>query len=316
MFVEVVRRRSLAAVARDLGLTPSTISRGIAGLEQEVGVRLLHRTTRRLAPTEAGLAYFERLAPLVDELESARSVARDSLEEPSGTLRITAPVTFAQLNLMPLLPAFAVRYPQLRFEFLLTDSKVDLVAERLDAAVRLGHLEDSAMIAHRLCTMRYAVVASPDYLERHPAPRAPADLAGHDCLRYAIPGARAVWRFRDRHGATEDVPVAGRFTMSNGVALRQCAVAGLGLSLLPRWNVAEEIAEGTLVPVLERYDCSLTDFDAAAWVLYPSREYVPLKVRAWVDLLRAAFRHGAPNELALARRTPARRVPLRRSRGS
>ena len=294
IFVEVSRHRSFAAVARELDVTASAVSRAIASLERELGLRLFQRTTRRLSPTEAGAIYFERLAPLVEALDEARHLATDSGEDPSGLLRITAPVTFAQLHLLPLLPPFARRFPKLSFELLLTDAFVDLVAERFDVAIRLGRLEDSSLIAHRLCDMPYAICASPGYLATHSRPRDPQDLSRHDCLRYPVPGYRSVWRFRDRRGRHEEVRVSGRFTVSNGIALRQCAIAGLGITLLPRWNVADAISDGTLVELLTRYEATPSEFEGAAWVIYPSREYLPLKVRAFVDHVRSAFANGVP----------------------
>lgn len=280
-FVEVMRRGSFAAVARDRNSDPSSISRSIAALETELGARLFNRTTRQLSPTEAAVGYFDRIEPLLVELERAGLAAADSGDEPRGTLRITAPVTFAQVNLVPFLPEFARRYPALSFELLLTDQLLDLVEQRVDLAVRLGKLADSSLIAHRLCDMVYAVCASPDYLRRHGRPASPAELEDHECLRYPVPGYGARWRFRQGEGPVSEVPIRGRVVVSNGVALRQCAVAGMGILMLPRWNVAEELRTGALVELFAEYRATASEFDTAAWLLYPSRSYLPLKVRAY-----------------------------------
>lgn len=297
-FVDVMRRGSFAAVARDRNVAPSSISRSIAALEGALGARLFQRTTRKLSPTDAAVAYFERVAPLLGELERAGQLALDRAEAPRGTLRITAPVTFAQLNLTPLLPEFARQYPDLAFELLLTDTSLDLVQERVDVAVRMGRLADSSLIAHRLCAMTYALCASPAYLRRHVRPREPEDLGRHDCLHYPVPGHGARWRFRPKGGGgAVEVLVRGRVIASNGVALRQCAVAGMGVALIPRWNVARELAEGSLVELLPAHEATGSEFGLAAWALYPSAHYVPGKVRAFVDFLRQKFRRGAPAEV-------------------
>jgi|SRR6185369_12158981 len=308
-FVEVMRRGSFAAVARDRNLDPSSVSRTIATLEQQLGVRLFNRTTRQLSPTEAAIGYFDRIGPVIDELERAALAAADSGDEPRGTLRLTAPVTFAQINLMPLLPEFARRYPKLSFELLLTDQMLDLVEERVDLAVRLGRLSDSSLIAHRLCEMVYSVCASPEYLRRAGRPKSPLELEQHECLRYPVQGYGARWRFRQGDGPVSEVPIRGRVVVSNGVALRQCAVAGMGILMLPRWNVAHELQRGALVELFPEYRATVSEFDIAAWLLYPSRSYLPLKVRAFADFLKEKFAHGAPAEVGL--RSSARRTKTR-----
>lgn len=298
-FVDVMQHGSFAAVARQHNVDPSSVSRTIGALESVLGVRLFHRTTRRLSPTEAALAYVEEVAPIIVQLDRAALVAADSRDTPRGTLRITAAVSFAQINLVPLLPELAKRYPDLEFELLLTDKSLDLVEERIDIAVRLGQLAESSLIAHRLCDMIYMVAASPEYLRRRGRPKTPAELEHHECLRYPVPGYGARWRFRAETGLITEVSVHGRVVAANGVALRQCAVAGMGLIMLPRWNLADELRRGTLVAVLPEYQATMSEFDTAAWMLYPSRSYLPLKVRVFADYLKDKFRHGAPAEAGL-----------------
>lgn len=299
VFVDVMRRGSFAAVARDRNVDPSSVSRMIGGLEEQLGVRLFNRTTRHLSPTEAALAYFDRIEPMVEELERAALVAADSGDTPRGTLRITAAVTFAQKNLVPLLPEFAGRYPELSFELLLTDKFLDLVEDRVDLAIRLGRLPDSSLIAHRLCNMVYAVCASPEYLRRHGRPKTPADLEHHGCLRYPVLGY-AKWRFRKAGGAITEVPVRGRVVAANGVALVQCAVASMGILMLPRWNVAHELRSGALVDIFPDYEATASEFDVAAWMIYASRSYLPLKVRTFAAFLKEKFAHGPPAEAGLS----------------
>jgi DNA-binding transcriptional LysR family regulator len=308
-FVQVMQLRSYAAVARLRNVDPSVVSRTVSALETELRVRLFQRTTRQLAPTEAALTYFERVEPLLGELDAAAALVGDRADSPRGTLRVTAPITFAQHNLMGLLPELAQRYPELAFDLILTDELVDLVSQRIDVAIRLGRLRESSLVAHRLCDLVYVAAASPAFLRAHRRIESPLDLERVPCLRYPVAGYPARWRFR-RPGAGDDavteVSVRGPVTTANGEALRQCAVAGLGVALLPRWNLADALHRGALVPVLAEYQATVSEFDGAAWLLYPSRRYLPRKVRVFADLLREHFRDGAPAERALLAAQPER----------
>lgn len=300
-FVAVMRHGSFAAAARNLRIDPSSVSRSIGVLEATLRVRLFQRTTRKLARTPAALRYFERVERLVEELDEAREIARDETGDVSGTLRITAPVTFAQLVLAPLLAELAKQTPLLSFELLLTDRMVDLVGERVDVAVRLGRLRDSTLVAQKLGEMRYAVCASPSYLRRRGRPKRPIDLEAHDCLRYPLPGETGTWRFRERGGASEiqDIAVTGPVTAANGLFLSQLAIAGMGVIALPRWNVAEALAAGTLIELLEPYEMTLSEFGLAMHLVHPSRQYVPLKTQVFLDFMRKRLGKGTPAELKL-----------------
>ena len=295
-FIEVMRRGSFAAVARTQGVAPSSISRQIAALEEEIGVRLFQRTTRRLSPTEAGLVYFDRVAPLLEELARARGMATDVADHPKGRLRLTAPVSFAQIGIVPLLPELKSRYPELDFELVLTDRMVDLVAERIDIAVRLGRLTDSGFVARRLCPMRYVVCASPGYIERCGKPESPSELVEHEACVFPMQAYRTRWRFRSAAGGVADHPVRGTTVVSHALSLGQCAAAGMGIALLPRWVVWRELRDGALVDLFAEYDVTATDFDASAWLLFPSRQYLPLKVRVFVDFVLSRFQEGMPWE--------------------
>lgn len=293
LFVEAVRRGSFAAVARDHGSAASSVSRAIKSLEEELGVRLFQRSTRRLELTEAGQQYFASVEGLVEELRRAGEKASELTETPTGTLRLTAPVTFGQIGVMPLLPVFTERYPGVDIELLLTDNQLDLLVERIDVAVRLGNLSDSAYVATRLYSESFVVCASRRYLARRGHPNAPADLSGHDCLRFHI-ADYATWRFRDGNGRIESVAIRSRVVISNAQALKQCALADMGITLLPRWVVHRELASGELVELLGDYTAGAADFDVPVWLLYPSRRYLPLKVRVFAEFVREAFRHKAP----------------------
>jgi DNA-binding transcriptional LysR family regulator len=289
LFVEVVRQGSFAAVARDRHLDPSSVSRAIASLEQELGVRLFQRTTRQLSPTEAGTIYFERIEPLVEEMQQAINAAIDSSGQPQGILRLTTSVSFGQKCFVPLLPAFQALYPDLTIELLLTDAIIDLLAERIDAAIRLGRRADSALIAQPLMQTHYLVCASPQYLQQSGQPHHPSDIAQHHCLLFPLAGFRSRWIFRDRDRVTSEIPVQGRTIISSAIALQQCAIAGMGLALLPNWLIDDDLQAGRLVNVFPAYDVTATDFSTAAWLVYPSRAYVPLKVRLLAEFLRASW---------------------------
>ncbi|MBD2308079.1 LysR family transcriptional regulator [Chroococcidiopsis sp. FACHB-1243] len=286
IFVEVMRQGSFAAVARDRNIDPSSVSRAIASLEEELGIRLLQRTTRQLSPTEAGIAYFERIEPLVEEMQQATDIATDVSGQPKGTLRVTASVSFGLKCIVPLLSSFGTMYPDLTVDLLLTDAIVDLLAERIDVAVRLGPLADSTLIAQQLMRTRYSVCASPDYLKRCGQPQKLSDVEQHNCLLFPLAGFRSRWIFMDKNGDKSEIPVRGRVVISSAIALQQCAIAGMGLALLPHWLIDEDLNNGKLVNVFLDYQVTATDFNTAAWLIYPSRAYVPLKVRVFIDFLK------------------------------
>lgn len=286
LFVEVMRQGSFAAVARDRDLDPSSVSRAIAGLEEELGIRLFQRTTRQLSPTEAGIAYFERIEPLVEAMQQAIAIATDISGQPKGVLRMTTSTSFGKRCVVPLLPDFQMTYPDLAVDLLLTDAVVDLIAERVDVAIRLGLLSDSTLIAEQLMRTYYSVCASPKYLEQYGQLKRPGDLENHNCLLFPLEGFRSRWIFRDRNGDESEVLVQGRTTISNAIALQQCAIAGMGLALLPNWLIDEDLRAGSLINVFPDYDVTATNFSTAAWLIYPSRAYVPLKVRVFVDFLK------------------------------
>jgi DNA-binding transcriptional LysR family regulator len=289
LFVEVFKQGSFAAVARDRNLDPSSVSRAIAGLEEELGVRLFQRTTRQLSPTAAGMTYFERVESLVEELLQAAAITTDVSSQPTGKLRVTASVSFGLKCIVPLLPEFTQRYPDLTIDMLLSDTIIDLFAERIDVAIRLGLLPDSTLVAQQLMPTHYSVCASPDYLKRSGQLKNPIDLAQHNCLLFPFSGFRSRWIFKDQKGELSEVPVFGNTLISSAIALQQCAIAGMGLALLPNWLIDDYLRDGALVNVFPSYDVTATEFSTAAWLVYPSHAYVPLKVRVFIDFLKQAI---------------------------
>jgi DNA-binding transcriptional LysR family regulator len=287
----VIRLGSFAAAARELQVDPSSVSRTMAALEAELGTRLFQRSTRQLAVTEAGAVFAERLGPLLEEMQQARHAAVDSGGQARGTLRVSVSNTFGLRCIVPLLPSFCRAHPALDIDLVLTDRIVDLVAERVDIAVRSGVLHDSTLVALPLLHTRYRVVASPAWLRGlDRPPRTPQDLKHCDCLSFSLPGFRDRWLF----GKTEDGPktavlVKPRLLMTNGLGLRECTLAGMGASLLPDWLIDGDVAAGRLVNLFPRYHVSFVDAATGLWLVYPSRSYVPVKVRAFIDFVRQAI---------------------------
>lgn len=286
-FAAVYRAGGFAPVARERNLAPSSISRAIAGLEEALEVRLFQRSTRRLEPTNAGEAFYRRILPLIEELAAAQAEARDRAKGPAGRLRVTASVSYGQLCIVPRLAAFRARYPDVQLDLLLSDATLDILAERIDLAVRHGPLADSSLVASRLMSVRYRVVASPDYLTQAPPIRRPADIAAHPCIAFSFEGYRSLWRFR-RPSDTEpeEVAVTPALTLSNAAAIRLCARQGLGLALMADWTLRDDLASGALVEVLPDYEAAGPSFDSAVWLVFPSRRFLPAKTRAFADFLR------------------------------
>lgn len=278
---------SFAAVARLLDLDASSVSRVIAQLEQDIGFRLFQRSTRSLAPTGEGELYLNRVAPLVEELEAAGDEARTTAVTPRGTLRMTASISFVQECLMPILPEFRQRYPEIDLEILASDANLDLRSEGIDLAVRFGSMPKGDWVVAKLMATSYRVVASPGYLERHGPVAHPHDLSERECIRFAIPGFKTLWQFQEK-GATEpfSVPVGGATVISNALSIRSAARLGMGVALLPIMLVQRDLAKGTLIDLFPDHACAAASFETAAWLLYPSRSYLPRKVRVMIDFLK------------------------------
>ena len=286
IFAEVAHRGSFSEVARSRGTEPSSISRAVGVLEVELGERLFQRTTRKLSLTEAGALYLARIEPLVAQLEEAGAEARAIGRGPVGTLRLSVSVSFGMVRMVPMLERFRALYPELTVELLMSDVQVDLVREGIDLAVRLAPAVEANLVATRLVPTRYRVVAAPGWAATHPL-AAPAELAACEVLRFTLPGFRDRWLFRDRAGALETVPVGGRLLLSSAVGLREAALAGMGPTLLADWLIGRDLAEGRLVDCFPDHDVAATGFDTGVWAIYPSRSFLPGKVRAMLDFLRS-----------------------------
>ncbi len=246
LFVEVVKARGFRSAAEALGMPNSTLSRRIGALERAIGLRLLHRTTRRIELTEAGRTYFERCKRIVDEARLAHEQLGDMLAQPSGVLRASLPVDFAMTYLMPLIAEFASLYPGIAFDFDLTPRRVDLVSEPFDVAIRIGESEDSQLIARTLASLTPRLYASPGYLERSGEPVEPAELQRHECFNILQAGT---WTLHNA-AQTATVAVSGRFRLNNVGMICSLAALDMGIVLMPEEIVADELASGKLRRIL------------------------------------------------------------------
>jgi DNA-binding transcriptional LysR family regulator len=281
IFLEVVARNSFRAAAQSLRLPPSTVSLKVAQLEDQLGVRLLERTTRALRLTEAGRAYQRQVAPALETVELAARAVADLDAQPTGSLRITAPFEFGQVAMGPVLGEYLRRCPAVHLDVELTDRRVDLIEEGFDLALRAGFLPDSTLVARKLGKpSRMLLVASPAYLARRGVPRRPADLTRHDCL--VMSGARTptTWTFAAR-GRRQLVEVDPRVAVNSLVVLHDLAVAGHGIARLPEPHTATARRTGQLRTVLEHLCESRLPWHA----IYPSARHVPARLRVLLDVL-------------------------------
>ncbi len=290
IFIEVIRHGSFAETGRALDLDASLVSRAISQLETELGVRLFQRTTRNLSPTEEGLKFYSQVEPLVSELFQARINLQDQKNKPSGTLRITSPVSLGLLLINPLLPKFHKMYPEIQIEYLITDSVLNLLEERIDVAIRFGHLNDSSFISQKLFDLKYIVCASPTYLKKHSNILKPSDLEKHNCLQFLIPGFDSGWKFKSKDQQIEPINIRGNYRASNALALKDAAIRGSGLTLLAKILIEDELKSGQLVNVFPKHEVTATDFGAKSWVLYPSKNYVPHKTKLFIDFLKTEIK--------------------------
>jgi len=289
LFIYSSQAGSMSAAGRRFGLSPASVSRQITSLEDDLGVRLLNRTSRRLALTEAGQIYLNRAERVLQDLEEMRGEMRQLSARPYGTLRVQSRISLGTQYVAPLIPKFLERYPNLKVELKLVDSDLDLVEHTIDIAIRTGKQTDSSLIARRIGTNPRVVCASPTYLERHAAPRSPNDLHYHNCLTYFSELFPSVWRFRRPTEPPIEIRAKGNFTTNNAESLRLATIGGLGLALLPKWSIKDELATGRLATVLDSYDATATDFDTGIYAVYHSKRHLSVKTRLFIDHLVLGF---------------------------
>jgi DNA-binding transcriptional LysR family regulator len=284
-FVRVATLGSFSAAARALGLSQTMVTKHVVALEDRLGVKLLHRSTRRLVLTEAGRSYLascERILPEIEEAEISASLDRI---EPRGTLRLNVPLTFGFRQIVPALAAFSRLHPAVDVDLGLADRYVDLIEEGWDLAIRIGRLKDSSLVARRLAPCRTMVCAAPSYLEAHGEPQTLDDLARHNCLGYTLPSTASAGRWAFGPEGDLLVPVKGNLRANNGDALLAAALAGQGLIHQPTFLVGDALRDGRLVRILPAHPTPTLGIHA----VYPSGRQAPAKVRAFVEYLAGRF---------------------------
>jgi DNA-binding transcriptional LysR family regulator len=291
LFLRVLDSGSISAAARSLGLSVAVASQRLKRLERELGVRLLHRTTRQLSVTPEGAALAEQGRVLVDEIEALTAGLRQAGTGVSGTLRVTTASMFGQQYISPLIPKFLALHPNVKLSFDLNDETLDLVKAGFDLAIRIGALEDSNLIARRLATDRRVLCASPKYLRRNGSPNTPADLEQHQCLiLVGRHGRRDVWRLTDRKSGEVSVRVNGRIESNQGELLRDAALGGLGIAMHSTWHVWQDLRAGRLQVVLPNYPIA----DSGIYAVTPHRRLIPPRVRAFIEFLATHFGEHPP----------------------
>jgi DNA-binding transcriptional LysR family regulator len=283
-FTRVVATRSYAEAGRQLGLTRSAVSKAVSELERSLGARLLDRTTRRVSPTEAGLAYYERCVSILAQVEETEIQISRLHDEPKGVLKINAPMTFGMLYLGAAVADFMARHADLHVELRLDDRFIDPLAEGVDVTLRIGALTDSSLIARRLAPARRVLVASPDYIARFGAPESPADLVRHRCLNYGHATFMQRWQLTEGDKPIS-VPISASLSSNNGDILRSAALRGNGITSLPTFMVGPDIREGLLAIVLPRNPPLTLGIHA----LYAPNRYLAAKTRVFIDFLVERF---------------------------
>jgi len=278
VFVAVVENGGFSAAARTLGISKSAVSKRINQLEAHLGVRLLHRTTRKLSLTEAGERYFEHAAQALTAAGQAEDAVTELQGEPQGNLKISSPMSFGRLHVAPLIPKLLQRYPKLQIDLVMDDRKVDLVAGGFDVAIQAGNLPASTLIARKLAPVRQVLCASPDYIDRYDRPGTPAELSSHNCLLYSYSSDANEWTLIGE-GGPETVTVSGSYQVNNSEALLEALREGIGIGRLPTFVAGPDLKTGRLVKLFESY--SLPDF--TLYAVFPERQYLPAKVRAFLD---------------------------------
>jgi DNA-binding transcriptional LysR family regulator len=286
LFVIAVREGSFSAAGRRSGLSPASVSRRIGELEAQLGVQLFNRTTRHLALTEAGKAYLQRVEPALHSIEDAEAAALALQSTPRGTLRVHSRMLFGMTVVMPMMPQFQKMYPELKVELSLSERRIQLREEDFDIDLRIAAPKDESLMQRRLLATERILVAAPDYIARTPVVREPDDLVKHNCLTYWMGANDVVWRFM-RKGKLKEMTVPSSFSANNGYVLHQLAVMGHGIALLDDYTVSGEIERGQLRRLLPGYRVTNSTFDEGIYATFLQTNYLPGKIRAFVDFLAA-----------------------------
>lgn len=282
VFLEVARQQSFSRAAKAIGITGPAASKQVQSLEDELGVRLLNRTTRHVTLTDEGALYYDRARLAMEELREAAELVQESKASPRGMLRVSAPLSFGQMHLLPLLSGFARKYPELTLEVSLDDRMVDVMADGFDVVIRVGVPQDSSLMSRHLGDCPILMVASPEYLERHGTPATPDELRYHRMIAYTYQGGAAEWRYKAPDGHIGAFRYEGVFRTNTSDLMLQAALDGLGIAVLPQFSVSIPLQSGQLVRVLPAYE---TTPKRQITALTPPNRHRSTRVRLFLDWL-------------------------------
>lgn len=289
-FTTAVQQGSLSGAGRLLGKSPASISRHIASLEEQLGAQLLKRSSRNLALTEAGEIYYSQVEQILQQLAEANQQVTQLQAKPQGVLRVHSRMLVGQLMILPHLPEFLSRYPDITVDLMMSNNIAPVMDQGTDVDIRIGSLKDSSLIARKLASSERVVCATEEYLAAHPPIRTPADLRQHNCLTYRINLGAPVWRFMDSENRVEEVLIGGNLRTDFGFALVEMARASAGVALLPDWSVHNELASGQLVRLFPEYTISHIEFDNGVYAVFPAARQRSVKLRLFIDFMAAVFR--------------------------
>lgn len=281
VFVQVVESGSFTVAAERLDISKSVVSKYVTRLEEQLGARLLNRTTRRLSLTEVGRVFYERSRAGLADIKEAKDEVSRLQSEPRGTLRINAPMSFGILHIAPALPEFLKLYPDVTVDMNLEDKKVNVIGGGFDISVRISELPDSSLVARRLAPCRHTIVATPAYLERYGTPRKPEDLLDHNIITYRYQESSLEWHFKAPDNKLTHVSVSGSMKMNNSLAIREALLGGAGITRTPTFVIGRDIQEGRLVKLFRDYEI----FEMTIFLVYPQKRYLSPKVRAFIDFM-------------------------------
>ena len=283
--VAVVETGSFTAASERLNISKALASKYVGEVERRLNVRLFHRSTRKLALTEAGKRYYQRALPLLEEFTELVDTVTGEQSSPQGLLRISVPVAFGEMKLAPLIPQFMRQFPDINLEVILSNSMVDMVEEGIDVRIRIGGVDDSSLIARHIVTLPLILCASPQYLQQQGEPKTPQDITQHNCIIDSNFRIGTQWPMISPDGKAESVRVNSRIAASSPSAVRAIAEAGGGIGMVPRFIVEPALAQGWLKEVLPGY----RTLEFGLFALYPHRRYLPKKVRCFIDFMVAEF---------------------------
>ncbi|HEX4916684.1 MAG TPA: LysR family transcriptional regulator [Limnobacter sp.] len=283
VFVEVVKHRSFTDAADALGMNKSSVSKAVSRLEDRLGIKLLHRTTRKLSLSEEGMRLHERAQVALQAIVEAEQDVSRRQAQVKGTLRVLAPMSFGIARLARLLPGFMAQYPGLDMHLHLEDQMSEIVGEGFDVAIRIAELQDSSLVAYKVGEVSHIVVAARSYLDLYGAPERPDQLVRHRCVLYSYRERPNVWSFTDARGQQQDVTVHGGFTSNNSLAIREVLLGGGGVGLMPLFSVEEDLVAGRLMRLLPNYGC----IQRGVYAMVPHRKNLSAKTKAFVTYLKS-----------------------------